>query len=788
MRERIGPTPSARAGRIASRVRVVADQRCRRQVAPRGSGPLQSAGVLERRRTRRLGPEETEGFRPDGYLGPASPGADGPNGDARRRGGRRGRTLGRPASTRPSQAIRIVERVEAPALLADLTAPQRAAVSTEGQPLAILAGAGAGKTRVLTRRIAYRIATGTADAGHVLALTFTRKAAGELVDRLRALGVRDQVAGGTFHAVAYAQLRRHWADRGQAPPALLDRKARLLAPLVRDRPQLAGASIAELAAEIEWAKARLICPDEYQAAAADFGRHPPVPAAAVAALFARYEAEKVRRALVDFDDLLAGCVEAMDRDGRFAAAQRWRWRHFFVDEFQDVNPLQHRLLLAWVGGRSDLCVVGDPNQAIYSWNGSDPGLLGDIATGWPGAEICRLDDNHRCTPQVVRTASAVLGPGNPPPQATRPDGPDPDVRSYPTDAAEAAGVAAGLRQARSSGLAWSQLAVLVRTHAQVPALETALQAAGVPFRVAGGGALLDHRDVRGLIGELSRARSRHAVATFAADLEVLVRARPEPTGDDRADALLALLALTREFQRLDPDGTGEAFLAWLQTTTAHERGDPRSGAVTISSFHRAKGLEWPAVWIAGLEDGLMPIRHAVSPAAIDEERRLLYVAITRAERDVHLSWAQRRSFGGRPVPRRPSPWLEAVEAAAQPGRRRRSQGPSAFPARLSEQRERLRTRGPGSRAGGKGRDSATAALAAADPGVVEALRAWRSTAARAAGVPAYVLLHDSTLAAIAAARPATPDELLALPGMGPVKVSRLGSTLLELVARHPASA
>lgn len=678
--------------------------------------------------------------------------------------------------------------MDAEALLADLTVAQRVAVSSERHPLAILAGAGAGKTRVLTGRIAYRIANGTAGAGHVLALTFTRKAAGELVDRLHGLGVREQVASGTFHAVAYAQLRRYWADRGQPPPALLDRKARILTSLVRDRPQLAGASIAELAAEIEWAKARLVPPDGYQAAAGAAGRRPPGPPAAVAALFARYETEKIRRGVVDFDDLLAGCATAMERDPRFAAAQRWRWRHFFVDEFQDVNPLQHRLLVAWLGERTDLCVVGDPNQAIYSWNGADPGLLSDIAAGWPGVELLRLDDNHRCTPQVVRTASAVLGAGAPPAQATRPDGPEPDVQPYPTDAAEAAGVAAGLRRARSAGLAWSHLAVLVRTHAQVPVFETTLQAAGIPFRLAGGGALLDHREVRGLISELGRTRSSHAVATFAADLEVLVRESPEPTGDERGDALLALLALIREFQRLDPEGTGEAFVAWLQATTARERGDRRAGVVTISSFHRAKGLEWPAVWIAGVEEGLMPIRHAGSPAAIDEERRLLYVAITRAQREVHFSWAERRSFGGRPVPRRPSPWLAAIEASARPDGQAEPPGPGGFPARLARQRLQLRARptGPGVRdprpASGRG------APHEADPVIVEALRSWRTSAARAAGVPAYVLLHDSTLAAIAAARPTTDDELLAIPGMGPVKVSRLGPTLLELVARHPASA
>lgn len=665
--------------------------------------------------------------------------------------------------------------MDAEALLADLTEAQRAAVVAAGQPLAILAGAGAGKTRVLTRRIAHRIATGSAAAGHVLALTFTRKAAGELVERLRGLGVRDQVASGTFHAVAYAQLRRYWADRGQPAPGLLDRKGRLLTPLVRQRPQLAGASIADLAAEIEWAKARLVPPDRYAHAADAAGRRLPAPADAIAGLLARYEAEKVRRGMVDFDDLLALCADALHADGRFAAAQRWRWRHFFVDEFQDVNPLQHRLLVAWLGGRGDLCVVGDPNQAIYSWNGADPGLLHAVDRHWPGVEVLRLDDNHRCSPQVVRTASAALGRTAPPARATAPDGPEPEIRPYPTDAAEAAGIAAGLRRARAGGLGWSHLAVLVRTHGQVPVIETSLRAAAIPSRLTGGPALLEDPEIRTLLKQVSGARSRDAVAAFATDLEVMVRdSLPD---DERGEAYACLLSRVREFQRLDPDGAGDALAAWVRASSATEPDDTRVGAVTISSFHRAKGLEWPAVWIAGLEDGLMPIRHATVPAAVEEERRLLYVAITRAEREVHLSWAERRTFGGRSVPRQPSPWLAPIEAAAVGGGTARIR-PVDFSRHLAEQRDRLRTGG----ATRNRRVGAKPLPADADPTVAEALRAWRSAAARAAGVPAYVLLHDSTLAAIAAAKPKTPDQLLAIPGMGPVKVSRMGPAILDLVA------
>ena len=290
-------------------------------------------------------------------------------------------------------------------------------MTSEAAPLCILASAGAGKTRVLTRRIAYRAPTGDAEPRHTLALTFTRKAAGELQQRLRQLGLREQVCAGTFHALAAAQLHRWWADRGQRPPALLG-------------PQVpaAGAAGGEPAGAGRRSRRRPGRPHRVgQGAAASprsvrvrrpGGGSGPAPLVsapgAVASLYARYEDEKVRRGLVDFDDLLAGCADAIDTDPVFAAAQRWRWRHLFVDEFQDLNPLQHRLLLAWLGTSTDLCVVGDPHQAVYGWNGADPDLLSQVATRWPSTEVVYLDDNHRCTPQIVAAGAAVLGPAGRP--------------------------------------------------------------------------------------------------------------------------------------------------------------------------------------------------------------------------------------------------------------------------------------------------------------------------------------------------------------------------------------
>jgi DNA helicase-2/ATP-dependent DNA helicase PcrA len=751
---------------------------------------------------RRHGPKETGGLRPDGYLGPDPPDwlevrrspAGGPAGSPA--------AWARRGSTTRSHPLLIVVGVNTASLLDGLTAAQRAAVVTDAAPLCILAGAGAGKTRALTRRIAYRVATGTADPGHVLALTFTRKAAGELGERLAALGMRDRIAAGTFHGIAFAQLRQWWADRGEAAPALLDRKGRLLVRLVAGRPGFDGIPVADLAAEIEWAQARLVSPATYEAAGAAAGRRPPVDPSAMAALFDRYVAEKRRRRLADFDDLLARCAAAIETDPGFGAAQRWRWRHLFVDEFQDANPLQYRLLLAWLGPRLDLCVVGDPNQAIYGWNGADPGLITGLAGRWPGTEVVRLEANHRCTPQVVDAAARALGlpPGSV--CSTRPDGPPVSGRAYPSDDAEAHGVVTDLRRARAGGLAWSHLAVLMRTNAQAAAFEAACRAAGVPCRVAGATSLLDEPVVMAALADIRR-RSGAPMALVIANLDQLAGAGPHPevTGGDPVEAragLEALAGMARDFQRLDTMASAAGFPAWLEATARAEHAERTATAdsVTICTFHRAKGLEWPAVWVTGLERGLVPISYATTPASEAEERRLLYVALTRAATELHCSWAQQRRLGGRLVPREPSPWLDGIVAGplgaggeeaerSQPG----SEATVAVWRRhFTAERERLASRHPGHRRTGRPRDVTGVAPIDRDPAVLDALTAWRTSAARAAGVPPYVLFHDATLAAVATSRPSTIDELLAVPGVGPVKASRYGPILLAVVARHRATA
>lgn len=659
------------------------------------------------------------------------------------------------------------------ALLEGLTDEQRRAVTSEAATLCILAGAGTGKTRVLTRRIAHRAATGSLDARRVLALTFTRKAARELADRLRALGLREQVVAGTFHAMAYAQLRRHWEDRRTTPPSLLDRKVGVVARVLPRAAKGERLTPLDFVSEIEWAKARRIGPDAYPQAAADHDRRPPAQPAVVAGVYRRYEELKAQRNLVDFDDLLERCLALLADEPEFAAAQRWRFRHLFVDEFQDVNPLQHALLRSWLGDRDDLCVVGDPNQAIYAWNGADPRYLTRLTRWWPEAEVVSLTHNHRSTPQVIAGANAVLSGvvgRRQRLEPTRPDGPRPTVTSHQDDEAEARAVARAVQEARRPGAPWSAQAVLVRTNAQTTLLATALRRAGVPVRVRGGGALTAQPAVKDALREMRN--DRRPLAAVLADLEDQAADDEDdsPTAAERRADLLALVRLGQDYAAADPSPTVAGFLAWQTAAGAEEAGSSREDAVEIATFHAAKGLEWPIVHLAGLEQGLVPISFAKTDDALDEERRLLHVAITRAERELHCTWAERRTFGTRQSRRQPSPHLVALRRAwAEPGQ----EPVEAVPARRSRRRRPAEP------------SPNRPELAPADQSLLASLKQWRKTTAQRTGVPAFVVFHDRTLEHLAAARPADRGALLSVPGIGPAKAERYGDEVLELVADAP---
>jgi DNA helicase-2/ATP-dependent DNA helicase PcrA len=660
-------------------------------------------------------------------------------------------------------------------LLAGLNPAQQEAVTSEAAPLCILAGAGSGKTRVLTRRIAWRVKTGSADPRHVLALTFTRRAAGELSSRLAQLGVRDQVAAGTFHSLAYAQLRRRWAERNERPPALLDRKVRIIAPLLPRGPGVRWVRPGDVASEIEWAKARMVTPAGYEVEAAAAGRKTPLPTPAIARIYERYEDEKRKRGLVDFDDLLLACAHAIESDPEFAATQKWRFRHLFVDEFQDVNPAQFRLLEAWRSSRPDLCVVGDPNQAIYAWNGADPTILTGFPERFRGSAVVHLDDNYRSTPQVLAVANVVVGTRHRL-RAHEPDGPLPTVTSFPTDREEAVGVARAVRRHHGAGRPWSDNAVLTRTHAQLVLFEEALRAARIPFRVRGSARFLSQPEVRDALGGLKRLPPATPVDEVLPDLLALVRdaeaVAKEGEPAERVANLESLARLAREHVAAEAGASVAGFLAWLVATLRGDEPDTSADAVELATLHAAKGLEWPVVYVAGLEQGLIPIGHAETPEARAEERRLLYVGLTRARRELHCSWAQKRTYGARTLTRQPSPYLERIEATVQALAEGRPV--PDWQEQLAKTRAELRATKPGS-GPQVGRN--------ADPQMLEALKVWRAATARATGVPAYVVFHDTTLAAVAEAKPRDRAGLLALPGVGPVKVERYGEALLSLVAQ-----
>lgn len=679
-------------------------------------------------------------------------------------------------------------------LLEGLNPAQVEAVTTTTSPLCILAGAGSGKTRVLTRRIAWRAGIGDLDPRHVLALTFTRKAAGELTSRLRALGLREQVAAGTFHAVAYAQLRTRWAERDIAPPVLMTRKVGFVAQLLTSAERSAPAI--DFVAEIEWAKARMVDPDRYPGVADAAGRRPPISFDAVAAVYARYESERRARRMIDFDDMLRVCLRDIEADDGFAASQRWRFAHLFVDEFQDVNPLQHALLEAWRGGRSDLCVVGDPNQAIYSWNGADPDLIRSFAARHPGAAVVRLTDNHRSTPQVLAVANALLVGGRGVDHdgtqiATRPDGPVPRIRDLPDERAEAAAIARSVRDHHGPGSRWSNQAVLVRINGQIPILEESLRAASIPFRVRGAAPLLDQPEVKDALARLRRTNSplSDALHDLAMSIDVDDASLDSELAAQRRANIDALVQMGRDYLAIEDPASVDGFLLWLAATTRADQPDPSGDAVELMTFHAAKGLEWPVVHIAGLEQGFLPINHAKTHEAWAEERRLFYVACTRAERELLCTWARTRTFGERSVPRDRSEFLDAfaiacdaLEAGVDPADvGRGAQAPGRGPTR-AEARSPSATRSGSPRRPRPG--DYPAGLERDDRELFDALRAWRSVRSKEADVPAFVVCNDHTLAEIARTRPATPVELRRVNGMGEIKVSRFGEEILGIVARH----
>lgn len=626
-----------------------------------------------------------------------------------------GRELGEPGPGRPAGH-------DPESVLAALDPEQRQVALAARGPVCVLAGAGTGKTRAVAHRIAYAALTGEMDPGHVLALTFTTRAAGELRARLAQLGGTaaglDRVQARTFHSAALRQLTHFWPQTvGGRPPAVLDSKISLLSELSRG--QRVGASPAELrdlAGEIEWAKVSQIRPDEYPAAAAKANRTPPLAAATVARLYASYEDLRRERHLIDFESVLELTAAILAEHPMAAAEVRDRYRYFVVDEYQDVNPLQKLLLEAWAGERDDLCVVGDPRQTIYSFAGATAAYLTGFTAEFPDATVVRLVRNYRSTPQVVALANQLTGVAGPRSLAAqlragrgpvagqaggtaalvaqRAAGPGAELTSYPDEQAEAAAIAARALALAGEGVALREIAVLVRVNAQTLPLERAFADLGVPCQVRGAERFFDRPEVRQATG-LIRAAAKSAQSGPAAP-EALAPASPEgdPAGPaaevrhilaglglardapagrgsarERWESLEALAQLATDYFTATPGAALSGFAAELGRRAAIEHA-PAMAGVTLASLHAAKGLEWDAVFLPGLAEGNLPIVHAQSDEAIEEERRLLYVGVTRARERVFLSWSLARSPGGR-RPRKQSRFLSGLRL----GHTRRTAGP-----------------------------------------------------------------------------------------------------------------
>jgi DNA helicase-2/ATP-dependent DNA helicase PcrA len=670
-----------------------------------------------------------------------------------------------------------VPRLDPDRLLADLDPDQRKAVLATSGPVAILAGAGTGKTRVISRRTAYAIATDVVPADQALVVTFTDKAAGEMVERLRSLGLPG-VTARTFHAHALSQLRHFWPARhdGQPPPQLLDSKMPILGRLARQLPgHYRFTPAKDLADEIEWAKSRRIEPRGYEREVVRVapGREPPIPIDLFVRTFENYERAKGRAGRIDFDDLLVETVRLLETDAEAAGTVRARKRWFSVDEYQDTSPLQQRLLELWLGDRADLCVVGDVDQTIYTFTGATSGFLTTFAERHPGAHVLDLTRNYRSSPQVLELANRLIAADGRSKRlsASRDAGPEPTVTRHGSADAELDAIIARIRELISDEVPPAEIAVLVRMNAQLEPVEAALTRAGIAYQVRGV-RFYDRPEVRAAVASLRRP----GLAAVGPTLEVAVRRRwvddvgfeeeGASTSDgreaqERQSALETLLAIVASIARGDPSADAATVIAELERRAAYER-DGGADGVNLLTYHRAKGLEWDAVFLPMLEEGSLPIRQALDDdSALAEERRLLYVGITRARVHLALSWAERRETRGREGRRQPSRFLLDLRSRVlQPAGERRVRVLSGPP--ISSPRA--------PRAGDN-----------ADP-VFAALRDWRTSTARDEGMPAYVIAHDTTLAAIAQARPSSLAALRRVKGMGPAKLEKYGDGILEVLA------
>ncbi|WP_031520205.1 ATP-dependent DNA helicase UvrD2 [Streptomyces sp. NRRL F-5123] len=696
----------------------------------------------------------------------------------------------------------------ADAVLDGLDPEQRAVATALRGPVCVLAGAGTGKTRAITHRIAYGVRAGILQPASVLAVTFTARAAGEMRGRLRQLGAGG-VQARTFHSAALRQLQYFWPRAiGGEMPRLLERKVQLVAEAgARSRIRLDRNELRDVTSEIEWCKVTQTVPEDYPAVAAKTGRDVPRDPAEVARIYATYEQLKRDRGMIDFEDVLLLTVGVLQDRPDVADTVRSQYQHFVVDEYQDVSPLQQRLLDLWLGGRETLCVVGDASQTIYSFTGATPEYLLGFRSRYPDATVVKLVRDYRSTPQVVGLANGLLGQARGQAAAHRLElvsqreaGPEPSYTEYADEPAEAAGAAKRIRELMDSGVRASEIAVLFRINAQSEVYEQALADAGVPYQLRGAERFFERPEVREA-GMLLRGAARASAdpEETAAGVPDQVRAvlssrgwaSEPPAGSgavrDRWESLAALVRLAEDFATARPAATLADFVAELDERAGVQHA-PTVEGVTLASLHAAKGLEWDAVFVVGLTEGTLPITYAKTDEQVEEERRLLYVGVTRAREHLSLSWALSRSPGGRGT-RKPSRFLDGLRPGSAPRGARGAGGGAGGVERGSGGRKR---RGGPVLCRVCGRTLSDAreiklmrcedCPSDLDEALFERLRAWRSEQAKTLGQPAYCVFTDRTLLAIAEVRPEDAGGLAVIPGVGARKLDKFGADVLALCA------
>ncbi|MGW7104302.1 ATP-dependent DNA helicase UvrD2 [Streptomyces sp. NPDC054838] len=693
----------------------------------------------------------------------------------------------------------------ADAVLQGLDPEQREVATTLRGPVCVLAGAGTGKTRAITHRIAYGVASGQLMPASVLAVTFTNRAAGEMRGRLRSLGAGG-VQARTFHAAALRQLQYFWPRAiGGEVPRLLERKIQFVAEAgSRCRIRLDRNELRDVTGEIEWAKVTQTVPADYPAAALKAGREAPRDMAEIAQIYGVYEQLKRDRNMIDFEDVLLLTVGILQDRHDIAEQIRAQYQHFVVDEYQDVSPLQQRLLDLWLGERDSLCVVGDASQTIYSFTGATPDHLLNFRTRYPQATLVKLIRDYRSTPQVVHLANGLLNQARGRAAehrlelvSQREPGPDPVYAEYPDEPAEAEGVAARIRDLIAAGVPAGEIAVLYRINAQSEVYEQALADAGVPYQLRGAERFFERAEVQKAILALrgaARSGGNDPLLDDVVELGSQVRAVLSSTGwtseppagsgavRDQWESVAALIRLAEDFARGRPGATLADLTVELDERKAAQHA-PTVQGVTLASLHAAKGLEWDAVFLVGLTDGMMPITYAKTDEQVEEERRLLYVGVTRARLHLTLSWALSRAPGGR-ASRRPSRFLNGLRpGSAAPGAKAGAAGERA--ARKRGRRGPVLCRVCGktlTEAGELKLMRCEDCPSDMDEGLYERLREWRAAQAKEQGLPAYCVFTDKTLMAIAEAGPSEEGELSMISGVGGRKLDRYGADVLAICA------